>query len=73
MLSSRGVNADPDDGAGRTIALVVAWPALWYFSQSRRPIDAEVLSANRSLNELVITSPGLYRRDLVAVRPGGRG
>ncbi|MFQ6185280.1 hypothetical protein ACLMJV_25500 [Sinorhizobium meliloti] len=72
MLSSRGVKADPDDGARRTIALVVAWPALWYFRQCRRPIDAAVLSANRPLDQLVITSPDLYRRDPVAVEPGTR-
>ncbi|MEY9783037.1 hypothetical protein [Sinorhizobium fredii] len=72
MLSVRFVNTDPDEGAGGTIALVVAWPALWDFSHSRRPTDAAVLSANRSIDELVFTGPGLYRRDPVAVAPGGR-
>lgn len=72
MLSSRVVKADPDDGGDTTTALVMAWPALWNVSQSRRLIDAELFSANRSLDELVITSPDLYRRDLMAVEPGGR-
>jgi hypothetical protein len=72
MLSSRSVKTGLDDGAGGTIALVVAWPALWDFSHSRRLTDAALLSANRFLDELVITGTGLYRGEPVAVAPGGR-
>jgi NTE family protein len=53
------------------MALVVAWPALWDFSHSPRLTDAALLLANRSLDEPVITGPGLYRRDPVAAAPGG--
>ena len=49
---------------------VVAWPALWDFSHSRRLIDAALLSASRFLDELVVTGPGLYRREPVAAAPG---
>ena len=73
MLSSRSVKTVLDDGAGGTIALVVAWPALWDFSHSRRLTDAALVSANRFLDELVSsTGPGLYRGEPVAVAPGGR-
>ncbi|CAH2398608.1 conserved hypothetical protein [Mesorhizobium ventifaucium] len=72
MLSSRSVKTVLDDGAGGTIALVVAWPALWDFAHSRRLTDAALVSANRFLDELVITGPGLYRGEPVAVAPGGR-
>ncbi|CAH2398520.1 hypothetical protein [Mesorhizobium ventifaucium] len=54
------------------MALVVAWPALRDSSHSRRLTDAALLSANRFLDELVITGPGLYRREPVAAAPGGR-
>ena len=71
-LSSRSIKTDLDDGAGGTMALVVAWPALWDFSHSPRLTDAALLSANRILDEPVITGPGLYRCDPVAAAPGGR-
>ena len=71
-LSRRSIKSDLDDGAGGTMALVVAWPALWDFSQSPWLTDAALLSANQSLDEPVITGPGLYRRDPVAAAPGGR-
>lgn len=75
MLSSRSnrsVKTDLDDSAGGTRALVVAWPALWDFSHSRRLTDAALLSANRFLAELTITGPDLYRHEPVATAPGGR-
>lgn len=49
---------------------VVAWPALWDFSRSRQLIDAALLSASRFLDELVVTGPGLYRREPVAAAVG---
>ncbi|MCP2266869.1 patatin-like phospholipase family protein [Promicromonospora thailandica] len=52
---------------------VVAWPALWDFSHSRRLIDAALVSASRFLDELVVTGPGLYRREPVAAVPGEAG
>lgn len=42
---------------------VLAWPAIWDFSHSRRLIDAARESAGRFLDDLVITGPGLYRRE----------
>jgi hypothetical protein len=72
MLSSRSVKTDLDDGVGGMMALVVAWPALCDFSHSHRLTDAALLSANRLLDELVITSPGLYRREPVAAASEGR-
>ncbi|MBO1907972.1 hypothetical protein J4G37_24120 [Microvirga sp. 3-52] len=71
-LSSRSVKTDLDDGAGGTMALVVAWPVLWDFSHSPRLTDAALLPATQSLDEPVITGLGLYRRDPVAAAPGGR-
>lgn len=52
---------------------VVAWPALWDFSHSRQLIDAAQLSASRFLDELVITGPGLYRREPTAAAPPAVG
>lgn len=72
MLPSRSVKTVLDDGAGGTIAPVVAWHTLGDFSHSRRLTDAALLSANRFLDELVITGPGLYRGEPVAVASGGR-
>lgn len=71
-LSSRPVKTDPDGGAGGMMAEVVAWSALWNFSQSCPLTDAVLLSANRFLDELVITGLRLYRRDPMAAAPGGR-
>lgn len=54
------------------MALVVAWPPPWDFRHSRRLADAALRSANRFLDELVITGPGPFRREPVAAAPGGR-
>lgn len=50
---------------------VAAWPAVWDFSHSRRLIDAALLSASRFLDELVVTGPGLYRREPVTTTSPG--
>ncbi|MFF0084892.1 patatin-like phospholipase family protein [Streptomyces canus] len=50
---------------------IEAWPAPWDFGQSQRLIRTACLAAERFLNGLRISGPGLYRVDDSSAAPGG--
>ncbi|MFJ9006109.1 patatin-like phospholipase family protein [Streptomyces canus] len=50
---------------------IEAWPAPWDFGQSQRLISTACLAAERFLNGLRISGPGLYRVDDSSAAPGG--
>ncbi|KQW10669.1 patatin-like phospholipase family protein [Streptomyces sp. Root369] len=50
---------------------IEAWPAPWDFGQSQRLISTACLAAERFLNGLHISGPGLYRVDDSSAASGG--
>lgn len=52
---------------------IEAWPAPWDFGQTQRLISTTCLTAERFLDGLRISGPGLYRVDDASAASGGPG